>query len=41
MIGGYVLGSGHIDQYYNKARKVQELMKQELDAIYEQVDVIL
>jgi aspartyl-tRNA(Asn)/glutamyl-tRNA(Gln) amidotransferase subunit A len=41
MIGGYVLGSGHIDQYYNKARKVQDLLRQELDDIYTQVDVIL
>lgn len=41
LIGGYVLSSWHIDQYYNKARAVQTMMRDKLDKIYENVDIIL
>jgi aspartyl-tRNA(Asn)/glutamyl-tRNA(Gln) amidotransferase subunit A len=41
LIGGYVLWSWHIDQYFNKARAVQIMLRDTLDSMYEQVDIIL
>jgi aspartyl-tRNA(Asn)/glutamyl-tRNA(Gln) amidotransferase subunit A len=41
MIGTYVLSAGYYDAYYNKARKVRQLIANDFKAAYEQVDVIL
>lgn len=41
MIGTYALSSGYYDAYYIKAQKVRRLVKQDFDAAFKQVDVIL
>jgi len=42
MIGTYVLSAGFYDAYYNRARKVRALIKQDFEAVFEQgVDAIL
>ena len=40
LIGNYVLSAGHASRYYDKAREVQALMRQELLEAYKQVDLI-
>ena len=40
LIGTFVLSSGYIDAYYRKAQRARELMKEEFDAAFEDVDVI-
>lgn len=41
MLGTYALSSGYYDAYYVKAQKVRTLIKQDFDAAFEQVDVIV
>lgn len=41
MLGTYVLSSGHYDAYYAKAQKVRKLIKEDFDAVFNEVDVIL
>lgn len=41
MIGTYVLSAGYYDAYYLKAQKVRTLIKQDFDAAFENVDVVL
>ncbi|MFI3241156.1 MAG: Asp-tRNA(Asn)/Glu-tRNA(Gln) amidotransferase subunit GatA [Alphaproteobacteria bacterium] len=41
MIGTYVLSSGFYDAYYLKAQKVRQLIKQDFDRAFENVDAIL
>lgn len=41
MIGTYVLSSGYYDAYYDKAQRVRALLKQDFDAAWKQVDVIV
>lgn len=41
MIGTYVLSAGYYDAYYNKARRVRQLIANDFKKAYEQVDVIL
>jgi aspartyl-tRNA(Asn)/glutamyl-tRNA(Gln) amidotransferase subunit A len=41
MLGSFVLSSGYYDAYYIKAQKVRHLIKDEFDAIFEEVDLIL
>ncbi len=41
MLGNYVLSSGYFDAYYNKAKKVQQLIKTEFINAFKQCDVIL
>ena len=40
LIGNYVLSAGHANRYYDKARQVQALMRQELVEAYKEVDLI-
>ncbi len=40
LIGNYVLSAGHANRYYDKARQVQALMRQELIEAYKEVDLI-
>ncbi len=40
LIGNYVLSAGHADQFYNKARAVQELMKQEFFEAFKTCDAL-
>ena len=40
LIGNYVLSAGHANRYYDKARQVQALMRQELLEAYKEVDLI-
>jgi aspartyl-tRNA(Asn)/glutamyl-tRNA(Gln) amidotransferase subunit A len=40
MIGNYVLSAGHADAYYNSAKKVQALMREEFLKAFEMVDVL-
>lgn len=41
MLGSFVLSSGYYDAYYIKAQKVRHLIKDEFDAIFQGVDLIL
>lgn len=41
LLGTYVLSSGYYDAYYAKAEAVRELMREELAAVFEKVDVVL
>jgi aspartyl-tRNA(Asn)/glutamyl-tRNA(Gln) amidotransferase subunit A len=40
MIGNYVLSAGHADAYYNSAKKVQALMRDEFIEAFKSVDVL-
>jgi len=41
MLGNFVLSSGYYDAYYVKAQKVRHLIKDEYDALFKEVDLIL
>ena len=41
MVGTYVLSAGYYDAYYLKAQKVRTLIKQDFDAAWNDVDVVL
>lgn len=41
MLGNFVLSSGYYDAYYKKAKKVQQIIKNEFDNAFKNVDVIL
>ncbi|TDP98082.1 Asp-tRNA(Asn)/Glu-tRNA(Gln) amidotransferase subunit GatA [Labedaea rhizosphaerae] len=41
MIGTYALSSGYYDAYYGSAQKVRTLIKQDFDAAFERVDVLV
>lgn len=41
MVGNYVLSSGHSGKYYNNAKKVQRLIRQQLNEAFGHVDVLL
>ncbi|MCK4608393.1 MAG: Asp-tRNA(Asn)/Glu-tRNA(Gln) amidotransferase subunit GatA [Gammaproteobacteria bacterium] len=41
MIGTYILSKGYIDEYYLKAQKVRQLIRQDFQAAFEKVDIIL
>ena len=41
MLGTYALSSGYYDAYYVRAQKVRTLIKQDFDAAFEQVDIIV
>lgn len=41
MLGTYVLSSGYYDAYYRKAQKVRTLIKQDFEAAFNQVDLLL
>ena len=41
LLGTYVLSSGYYDAYYLKALKARRLIKNEFDAAFEKVDVLL
>jgi aspartyl-tRNA(Asn)/glutamyl-tRNA(Gln) amidotransferase subunit A len=40
MLGTYALSAGYYDAYYGQAQKVRTLIKQDFEAVFEQVDVI-
>ena len=40
LLGTFVLSSGYYDSYYAKAQKVRQLIKQDFDKAFEEVDVI-
>jgi aspartyl-tRNA(Asn)/glutamyl-tRNA(Gln) amidotransferase subunit A len=41
LIGTYVLSAGYYDAYYVRAQKVRTLIKQDFDAAWDKVDVVL
>ena len=41
MIGTYALSAGYYDAYYLKAQKVRTLIKQDFEAAFESVDVLI
>lgn len=41
MLGNYVLSSGYFDAYYNKAKRVQRLIKKEFKSAFEHCDCII
>jgi len=41
MVGTYALSAGYADQYYNKAQKVRQLLKQDFRRAFTEVDIIL
>ncbi len=40
LLGTYVLSSGYYDAYYNKANLVREMLRQEFEKVFEEVDVV-
>lgn len=40
MLGTYALSSGYYDAYYLKAQKVRELIRQDFEKAFEQVDFV-
>lgn len=41
ILGTYALSSGYYDAYYKKAQQVREVIKREIDDVFEKVDVLL
>ena len=41
MLGTYTLSAGYYDAYYGKAQAVRTLIRQEFDALFDQVDVLI
>src|SRR5699024_10707570 len=41
MLGTFALSSGYYDAYYKKAQKVRTLIKNDLEQIFEECDIIL
>ena len=41
MLGTYALSSGYYDAYYKKAQQVRQLIKQDFEQIFSQVDVLI
>ena len=41
LMGAYVLSEGQFDKYYLKAAKIRRLIKQELEKIFEQADLLI
>ena len=41
MIGTYVLSAGFYDAYFKKAQKVRNLIKEDFDKVFEEVDILL
>jgi aspartyl-tRNA(Asn)/glutamyl-tRNA(Gln) amidotransferase subunit A len=41
MLGTFALSAGYADQYYNQALKVRRLIRNDFDAVFHQVDVLL
>ncbi len=41
MIGTYALSSGYVSKYYNQALKVRRLIREDYDAAFSQVDLLL
>lgn len=41
MLGNYVLSSGYFDAYYNKAKKVQKVIKKEFDDAFKKCDILI
>ena len=41
MVGAYALSAGFYDAYYRKAQKIRRLVKQDFNAAFQQVDVIV
>lgn len=41
MLGTYALSAGYYDQWYGKAQRVRTLIKQDFDAAFQQVDVLI
>ena len=41
LLGTYVLSSGYYDAYYGKAEAAREMMRQELNKVFEKVDLVL
>jgi len=41
MLGTYILSAGYYDAYYTRAQKVRQLIKQDFDRAFKEVDVII
>ena len=41
MLGTYTLSAGYYDAYYGKAQAVRTLIRQEFDALFEEVDILM
>jgi aspartyl-tRNA(Asn)/glutamyl-tRNA(Gln) amidotransferase subunit A len=41
MLGTFALSAGYADQYYNQALKVRRLIRNDFDAAFQEVDVLL
>ena len=41
MVGAYALSAGFYDAYYRKAQKIRRLVKQDFNAAFQQVDIII
>jgi len=40
LMGNYVLSVGHADEFYQRAKQVQQIMKQEFEQIFQKIDVL-
>jgi aspartyl-tRNA(Asn)/glutamyl-tRNA(Gln) amidotransferase subunit A len=41
LLGTYILSAGYYDAYYNKANSLREIIRKDLDKVFEDVDVIV
>lgn len=41
MLGNFVLSSGYFDAYYNKAKKIQQMIKNEFSKAFDDCDVVI
>ena len=41
MLGTFALSAGYADQYYNQALKVRRLIRNDFDAVFQEVDVVV
>ncbi len=41
MLGNYVLSSGYFDAFYRKAKRVQKVIKQEFEKVFDECDVLI
>jgi aspartyl-tRNA(Asn)/glutamyl-tRNA(Gln) amidotransferase subunit A len=41
MVGNYVLSSGHSGEYYDNAKSVQQMIRQEFDTAFQDIDILV
>ena len=41
IVGNYVLSAGHANEFYQNAKKIEAMMRQEFDALFKEVDLLI